>query len=650
MCGSYFDVVGVPMAIGRALRARRRPPGDSERGPRPLLSVVAAPLQSRSRCHRTNRARERQAVRRRRCRSARISRDRRRIDEFLDCPDRRAATASSDTSRTVADALTSRAAVWVVAIGRLKPGVSLSQARDDAARIARGLEREYPDDNRGRDIGVELSRPVPAAGRLRPRCSSRCCSRLSSSFFSSLAPTSAASSGGVARSREMSLRLALGASRDRIVRLVVTESVLLSSAGALGGIALSLAMIQMLRGLVHPPVPSRHRLSTRLARCRLSVALSAGAGLICGLIPSIEIAPTDLVAALKAHSSTGGTNGCVCAARSSSRRWPCRCCWSRQRLLLGRSLMNATVIDPGFSTRDVAAVNFNLRLGGYDNARGAVFAEAALRRIEQLPEVESAATSLAVPLTLAGVSFGPLRLPGEQFDVRSAIFPDWNVVSPRYYETIGIGVVQGRPFNESDRAGAADVVIINQTLAARLFAGQNPVGRRLVHRSGPPPGRPRALEVVGVARDSKYRSLGEAPRPFAYVPAAQRSDFAKCGSWRARQAATSFLRCGRSSGHGRQPAAVAGGTLSELTAFGLLPQRLAAWLAAGAGIVAVLFATIGIYGIAAHNVAQRRSEMGIRMALGAQGWQVLGMVIRHAVALTGISASDWRWPPRAHNC
>ncbi|HZM91988.1 MAG TPA: ABC transporter permease [Vicinamibacterales bacterium] len=637
--GNYFDVVGVPMALGRPLTS-----GDDRTDSPNAVLVLSFQLWERrftrdadvvGRILRVNGIPFTVVgVAAQGFRGTNVT-----LSEFW-MPIAMQARLT-DTSRTVADALTSRVAVWIVAIGRLKPDVSLAQARDEVARISRDLEREYPDDNRGRSIGAEPSRPVPSPGRTP---ATLFMTLLFALVFLVLLVACTNIGGlllarGVARSREMSLRLALGASRDRIVRLLITESVLLSSAGALVGIGLSLALIQSMRDIVPTlplPVSVEFRLDWRVVS--FSILLSVGAGLVSGLLPAIETARTDFVSALKTHPLTAGTRRLRLRGAFVVAQMAMSVLLIVAALLLGRSLMKAAVIDPGFVTSDVAALNFNLRLAGYDDTRGALFADAALRRIEQLPGVVSAARSLIVPMTLAGVGFGPLRLPTEQFDVRTAVFPDWNVVSPRYFETLGIEIVQGRAFMDSDRTGSTEVVIINQTLASRLFQGQNPIGWTVVHQSGPPPGRSRTLEVVGVARDSKYRSLGEEPRPFAYVPAAQMYD---SQVWiLVRTTGPNVLAAMRETIQqmdGSLPILRAG-MLSELTAFGLLPQRLAAWLAAAVGLITVLLAMIGIYGITAHGVAQRRREIGIRVALGAQRWQVLGMVVRHAISLTGTGA------------
>jgi predicted permease len=243
-----------------------------------------------------------------------------------------------------------------------------------------------------------------------------------------------------------------------------------------------------------------------------------------------------------------------------------------------------------------------------------------------------------IPLTFAGIGYGPLRQSGQDFDIRTAIFPDWSIVSPRYFETLQIPLLRGRAFADTDRPGAPEVVIINETLARRLFAGRDPIGQIMLHQQGPPPGRTRPLEVVGVARDGKYRSIGEEPRPFAYVPAAQMYN---ASVWiLARTSGPSVLGAMRDTIRQIDPnlPVLQSGTLAALTAFNLLPQRIAAWIAASVAAIALLLAMIGVYGIAAHSVAQRRREIGIRVALGALRRQVLAMTVRQALTLTSLGA------------
>ncbi len=283
-------------------------------------------------------------------------------------------------------------------------------------------------------------------------------------------------------------------------------------------------------------------------------------------------------------------------------------------------------------------MRLDLQLGGYSNEAGQAFTADLLARMAQIPGVNAVSTARGVPLTLAGFGLGPIRPPGQAFDVRSAIFPDWGIVSPDYFETLRIPILSGRAFDESDGA-SSDVIIVNETLARRLFPGEDAVGRAVLHQSGPPPGQSRPLRIVGVARDGKYRSLGEEPRAFVYAPAAQAPSaqfwvLARTSGSDVLVHMQSILKAMDSN----LPVLQAG-SLTDITAFNLLPQRIAVWIAGSVGAIALLLAMIGVYGLTAHAVAQRRREIGIRMALGALRGQVLRMTVRRSLALTAVGSA-----------
>jgi predicted permease len=535
---------------------------------------------------------------------------------------------------------TSRLANWIVANGRLKPGVTLSQARDEVARIARDLEREYPDVNRGRSIALEPSKPVPAPGRLP---ATLFVALLFTLVFLILMIACTNIGGmllarGVVRSKEVALRLALGASRSRVVRLLVTESLLLAFVGALVGMGLSLVVIQLLRGVIPTlPIPVGIDLRLDWRVVAFSSVLAAATALLCGLLPAIETARIELVASFRTDPSSRGPRRLRLRPTFLVAQMAMSVLLLVSAVLLGRSLNYADVIDIGFRTDNVEAVRIDLRYGGYSEERGAIFIEDLLRRIELIPGVRSVATTRGIPLTLSAYGFGPIMLP-EQARDQTPIIPDWGAVSPRYFETLRIPVIRGRAFQGGDRQGAAGVIILNETMANRLFGGTDPVGKTVIHQSGPPPGERRALEVVGVARDGKYRTLGEAPRPFVYVPAAQlySPEF-----WvLAHTSGTSVMSALQATVRDMDAnlSVLQAGALAELTAFGLLPQRLAAWIAGSVGAIALLLAMIGVYGLTAHAVAQRRREIGIRMALGALRGQVLRMTVRRSLLLTMVGS------------
>jgi predicted permease len=644
--GNYFDVVGVGMALGRALTS------DDDRIGSPRASLVLSHSFWQSRFNR-----DPSVV----GRIVRLNGVRFTIvgvaapgftgtsvafaDMWLPIAMQPVLNAVGDTAPLAqlgpAGALTSRLGVWMVAIGRLKPGVTLTQARDEVSRIGRDLQREYPNENRGRSIGVAPTKPIPAAGRLP---AALFIALLFALVFLILLIACTNIGGmllarGVARSREMSLRLALGASRQRIVRLLITESVLVSVTGACIGVWVALALVESLRSLLSViplPVAADLRVDWRVAS--FAAAIAGMTSLLCGLMPALEMARTDLVTAMRVDPASRGPRRLRLRQTFVVAQMSMSVLLVVTAFLLGRSLLHAGVIDPGFTVANVDVVSFDARLGGYDNQRGAVLIDDVQQRIERLPGVVSAATARTLPLTLAAVGYGPIRLAGQPFDPRSAIFPDWNIVSPRYFDTLHIPLVRGRAFTDADRGGAPEVVIINETLARRLFRERDPIGQTVLHQQGPPPGRTRTLEVVGVARDGKYRTLGEEPRSFAYVPSGQM--YNSQVSLLARTTGPSVLGAMRDVVRqidSNLPISQ-GGTMAELTAFGLLPQRIATWFATGVGVIALLLAMIGVYGITSHSVAQRRREIGIRIALGALRRHVVGMTMVQAVTLTAISA------------
>ena len=545
--------------------------------------------------------------------------------------------AAPNDVRAASQTFTSRAIVWMVANGRLKPGVTLAQARDEVTRIARDLEREYPDDNRGRSLGVERSRPIPAPGRTP---AALFVTLLFALVFLVLLVACTNIGGmllarGVARAREVALRLALGASHVRIVRLLIAESLVLSLVGAAVGLGLSLLLVQLL-GAIIPALPLPVGVDLRIdwRVIAFSTVLAIGTALLCGLLPAIEMAKVDLLTSFRADASTRGPHRMRLRHAFVVLQMAMSVLLLVAALLLGRSLTQAGAIDTGFAVNGVDAVRIDLQMGGYTNARGAALAGELLQRIQQLPGVRSAATTRGVPLTFAAFGFGPLRPLGQPFDPQSAIFPDWGPVSPGYFETLQIPILRGRAFQDNDRAGAADVAIINETLARRLFAGEDPIGKTMVNQTGPPPSRERLLQVVGVARDGKYRTLGEEPRAFVYVPAAQlyNSEF-----WiLARTSDPTALAAMQATVRDLDPnlPILQAASLADVMAFGLLPQRIAAWIAGSVGAVALLRAMFGVYGLPAHSVAQRRREIGIRMALGAMRGQVLRLTGRRSMLLT----------------
>jgi predicted permease len=299
-------------------------------------------------------------------------------------------------------------------------------------------------------------------------------------------------------------------------------------------------------------------------------------------------------------------------------------------MLLGRSLTNANAIDPGFTLDGVDVVDFDLRLGGGGATAPRAFFEELMTRVQRVPGLESAAIARVAPLTREREGGRVWRL-GEQGDER-AMTVSRNFVSPDYFRVLRIPLLRGRVFDERDRAGAQPVAIVNETMARQAWPGQDPVGQLLQGRTGRP------LLVVGLVRDTKYRTIGEDPNPFVYISAAQTNEPIMRLLLRARGA--SLIPQVRSIVAEMNPhLPMEASTLTDLTAVVLLPHRLASWLAAVVAIIGAFLAAIGIYGLAAYNVTQRTREIGVRVALGALRVQVMRLILSGAAKPVVVGAA-----------
>jgi predicted permease len=523
---------------------------------------------------------------------------------------------------------------WLMGLGRLRDGVTLDQARADMTRIARDLAREYPTDNRRHGLAVEPAGAIPVDGR---SVIGRFVTLLSA-LIALVLIVACANVGamllarGVSRSREIAVRLALGAERRRVARLLVIESLVVAGGGAVAGLLGAWAAIRLLERLL--PV-LRIDITYALAidsRVMTFVAVVAAVtGIVCGWVPALQAIGIDLSSAMKPTSG------------SSPRRLRARqlllvaqvavsVLLTVCALLLGRSLRNADAIDPGFVLSGVEAVGIDLKLGGFTPETQPQFVQSLMSRVQALPGVETAALARLVPLTREREG-GRVWLPEKPRD-EDVITVSRNFVTPDYFKVLQIPLVGGRNFDESDRMGAPLVAIINETLARRAFPGQDAVGRYFA--VGP---NRRPMQIVGVARDTKYRTIGEEANPFVYIPAAQTNEAIM---WLlVRSTGASLLPHIRTLVAEMNPnlPLMLTSSLEDLTAIVLWPHRLASWLAAVVAIIGVVLAAIGIYGLTAYNVSQRTREIGVRVALGAVRLQVVRSVVSGVVLLAGIGAA-----------
>jgi predicted permease len=531
--------------------------------------------------------------------------------------------------------LEDRGARWIEAYIRLKPGASRAQAQQEISAIAARLETSYPATNRGRTIGLWplWQTPFNNAGTLLPTL------EVMVAVVAFVLLIACANVGNLllvrsfTRRHELTVRLAIGASRGRLLKQLLTEGLILSALGTAGGLLVAywcrhaLVLLLPVRSGVAMYLPGE--IDARV------MALSAGiclfVTLIVGSIPAFQARKLDLAGPLKAESSG------VVGARERA--------WVRSGLvvfqvslsfillvgaaLLLESLEKIRATSPGFTTTSVVTTRVSLVAAGYDVPRAQIFQDELIDRLNALPGVESAAFARETPLGYGTYSSTPIVVDGYQPSLEEQPAVEYNQVSPGYFTTLGIPLLSGREFARTDDENAPLVAIVNRTMVARYWGGQDPIGRRLQVKGG-------WARVVGVVADSKYESMREAARPFFYVPL--RQDFLRSPDLNIR---TNQPLRGILAALVREVHALDGNlalyemiTLQEQVNRSTSSQLVAVTLVSILGGLALLLAGVGLYGVMSYAVAQSTRELGLRMALGASGANLLRLVISRGLRLT----------------
>jgi predicted permease len=533
--------------------------------------------------------------------------------------------------------LEDRGARWIEAYVRLKPGVTRAQAQAEISAIATRLENNYAATNRGR--GIKLwplwQTPFNNAGTLLPTLEIM----LAVGAFVLL--IACANVGNLllvrsfARRQEMTVRLAIGASRIRLLKQLLTEGLILSTLGAGGG----LLVAYWCRHALVLLFPARHGVSMYLPGeidwrvMSLSAGICLIATVIVGLVPAFQTRNLELAGALKAGSS--GVVGARGGTWVRSGLVVFQVCLSFILLvgatLLLQSLQKIRTTSPGFSTTNVVQTGVSLVSAGYDVPHAKTFQEELIARVRALPGVESAAFARQTPLGYGTYSSSPIAVDGYQPPPEEQPAIDYNQVGPDYFATLGIPLLSGREFTRADDENAPLVAIVNQTMAARYWRDQNPIDQRLQVKG-------RWLRVIGVAADSKYESMRESAKPFFYVPLLQ--DFVRGPELYIRTAqplksiSASLLR--EVHALDANLALYEMITLQEQVDRSTSPQLVAVTLVSILGGLALLLAAVGLYGVMSYAVAQSIRELGLRMALGAGIASVFGRVISRGLRLTAV--------------
>jgi putative ABC transport system permease protein len=524
------------------------------------------------------------------------------------------------------------------AFGRLKPSASETEARLALQAVGRQLEKDYPNENAGRNVGIlpltQATIPPAFRGILMQG------SGLLMAIVALVLLIACANianlmmARGTSRSREFTVRLALGGARFQLIRQLLLESVLIALPG--GALAVLIAMegrnliISLLPAGINP---ANLNIPINLNVLAFTFVLSIFSAMLFGLLPALRASRTDLGSDLKERMGSGGSPGrlkarnvlvlfqvalSVVALASAG--------------LFIRSLSNAQTIDLGFEHDRLVTIPYDVNSNGYDEGRGKQYHRQIVEHVHAMPGVAAATVASTVPLT---PPFQRSVFPEgqENGDTKRGILVYTNIIGPGYFETVRIPLLRGRDFTEADREGAQRVVIINEAMARRFWPNQDAMGKRFRFF-----GETEPRTIIGIVRNAKYVFVGEEPQSMAYTALEQ--GYSPVMALLVRTTGdpaalkTTLEREVRSLD--RDIALTNIQTARELLSTSLVGARVAAILLSIFGSVALVLAAVGIYGVMSYSVNLRSQEIGIRMALGAERRGVLWMVLGQGMRTVGI--------------
>jgi predicted permease len=629
--GNFFSVLGVPAAMGRTLSAEDDRVGLSQ----PVTVISYSFWKSRLGAD-PDVVGKRLVLNGTECRVVGVAPAGFEGLEIAIEPDFWVPTVMVEHIKRDPNFLTNRHTYWLFGVGRLNTGVGVPEVRANLSVLAQQIAKEHPDADKNLDAAVFPVTLVP--GPLRGYVGAFTgLLMVVVGMVLLIACTNAANlllMRAVGRRREMAIRAALGAGRGRLVRQILVESTLLAGIAGCAGLLVAYWTAPLLLSLKPASLPIRIEVPTDWRVVLFTLVASLATGIVFGLAPALRSSKTDLAPALKYESSGGGyqksrLRGTLVIAQMAT----CAV------LLVGavlcvRSLLNAQSIDPGFDTQHEAIANIDIGSVGYSEAKGREFNEKLLQGVRNLPGVTAASWASHLPLGTermqGGASAKPKSAETKKGEGRSEESVDMFHVGAGYFDTLGIPFYRGRDFTSEESESAPKVTIVNEAAAHLLWPAHDAIGQPLYM------GEMGVFQVIGVVKTGKYRTLGEVPLPAVYFPIGYAARATLVA--RTKNDPRSLIEPIRKEIQAIDPnvAPTDLETMQQYMTLPLFPARVTGILLGVFGMLALVLAMGGLYGVIAYTTTQRTREIGLRMALGAQQRDIVKLVLKHGLTMAGV--------------